>query len=206
MYIPKQFQIQDNSEAVSFMQRYSFATLIGVHGNLPIATHLPFVVEQQGDEVVLSSHLARANHQSDDLTSGTSLVIFTEPHAYIAPRLYEKELNVPTWNYIAVHAYGKAHIIDDETEQLQELGRMVEFYDNEYLEQWSRLPLDYKLKLCKGIVMFKITVTDLQGKKKLSQNRTDADRQSIINAFSHSGDLNEQTIAAYMAEDFKPTR
>jgi transcriptional regulator len=206
MYIPRQFDIEDTSEAVIFMQRYSFATLINVHGSLPIATHLPFVVEQQGDEVVLSSHLARANHQSESLASGTSLVIFTEPHAYIAPKLYEKELNVPTWNYIAVHAYGKAHIIDDETEQLLELERMVEFYDNEYLEQWSRLPLDYKLKLCKGIVMFKITVTDLQGKKKLSQNRTDTDRQSIINAFSHSGDLNEQTIAAYMAEDFKPTR
>jgi transcriptional regulator len=105
-----------------------------------------------------------------------------------------------------VHAYGEANIVDDETEQLQELEQMVKFYDNEYLKQWSRLPLDYKLKLCKGVVMFKIIVTDLQGKKKLSQNRTDTDRQSIINAFSHSGDLNEHTIAAYMAEDFKPIR
>lgn len=206
MYIPKQFQIEDSSEAISFMQRYSFATLINVSGNLPIATHLPFVVEQQGDKVILSSHLAKANHQSEDLTNGTSLVIFTEPHAYIALRLYEKELNVPTWNYIAVHAYGEAHIVDDESEQLRELEQMVAFYDNGYLKQWSGLPLDYKLKLCKGIVMFKITVTDLQGKKKLSQNRTDADRESIINAFSHSSNINEQTIAAYMAEDFKPTR
>jgi len=206
MYIPKQFQIEDNSEAVSFMQRYSFATLINVSGNVPVATHLPFVVEQQGDKVILSSHLAKANHQSEDLTSGISLVIFTEPHAYIAPKLYEKELNVPTWNYIAVHAYGKVLIVDDESEQLQELERMVAFYDNDYMKQWSGLPLDYKLKLCKGIVMFKITATDLQGKKKLSQNRTDADRESIINAFTHSSDINEQTIAAYMAEDFKPAR
>jgi transcriptional regulator len=202
MYIPKHFNISDIGEAVMFMRRYSFATLINVSGGLPVATHLPFVVEQHDERVVLYSHLAKANTQSADLLSGNSLVIFTEPHAYIAPKLYEKELNVPTWNYIAVHAYGEAQLIEDEPEQLLELERMITSYDAGYLKQWSGLPLEYKLKLCKGIMMFKITVTDLQGKKKLSQNRTDNDRQSIINAFSHSTDANEQTIAGYMVQDF----
>lgn len=183
------------------MQRYSFATLVNVADGLPVATHLPFLVEQRGDEVMLSSHLAKANHQFNDLLTGKSLVIFTEPHAYIAPKLYEKELNVPTWNYIAIHAYGEAQIVESEADQLQELERMISFYDTAYLKQWSGLPLDYKLKLCKGIVMFKIKVTDLQGKKKLSQNRTETDRQSIINAFSHSNDVNQQTIADYMSKD-----
>jgi transcriptional regulator len=185
------------------MERYSFATLVNVSGGAPVATHLPFLVEQRGDEIILSSHLAKANHQSEDLLNGKSLVIFTEPHAYIAPKLYAKELNVPTWNYIAIHAYGEAHIVENEAEQMQELGRMISFYDTEYLKQWSGLPLEYKLKLCKGIVMFKIKVSDLQGKKKLSQNRNDIDRESIINAFKHSTDLNEQTIAEYMVKDFK---
>jgi len=203
VYIPKHFHIGDTSEAVSFMQRYSFATLVNVSNGLSVATHLPFLVEQQGDDVILSSHLAKANQQSDDLLNGKSLVIFTEPHAYIAPKLYEKELNVPTWNYIAVHAYGHAQLVEDEVEQLNELERMISFYDTDYLAQWSGLPLDYKLKLCKGIAMFNIKVTDLQGKKKLSQNRTDTDQQSIINAFSNSADVNEHTIADYMAKEFK---
>lgn len=204
MYIPKHFNIDNVSEAVQFMQRYSFATLINVSNGLPVATHLPFVVELQGEQVIISSHLAKANHQSADLLKGKSLVIFTEPHAYIAPKLYEKELNVPTWNYLAVHVYGDVQVIEDEQQQLSELERMITSYDTEYLKQWANLPLDYKLKLCKGIVMFKIAVTDLQSKKKLSQNRTDADRQSIISAFSHSADVNEQTIADYMAKDFNP--
>ncbi|WP_342648671.1 FMN-binding negative transcriptional regulator [Mucilaginibacter sp. CSA2-8R] len=202
MYIPKHFNISDIGEAVNFMQRYSFATLINVSGGLPVATHLPFVVEQHDERVVLYSHLAKANTQSADLLSGNSLVIFTEPHAYIAPKLYEKELNVPTWNYLAVHAYGQVQLVEDETEQLRELERMITYYDAGYLKQWSGFPLEYKLKLCKGIVLFKITVTDLQGKKKLSQNRTDTDRQSIISAFSHSTDANEQTIADYMVQDY----
>ncbi|WP_345952037.1 FMN-binding negative transcriptional regulator [Mucilaginibacter sp. PAMB04274] len=199
MYIPKHFQITDTQEAVSFMQRYSFATLVNnTNDGLPQATHLPFLVKHEGDAVVLSSHLAAANPQASDVIKGQSLVIFTEPHAYIAPKHYEKDLNVPTWNYIAVHAYGVATIVTNESEQLKALEHMVSFYDAAYLKQWNNIPLDYKLKMCKGIVVFDIKVTDLQGKKKLSQNRNDTDQQSIITAFSHSNDVNERVIADYM--------
>ena len=180
------------------MKQYSFATLINVVDNVPVATHLPFLIKQEGDQVILSSHLAKANPQSDHITSGTSLIIFTEPHAYISPQHYEKELNVPTWNYIAVHAYGETKVVDDEAQQLVALEEMIASYDTAYLQQWAGIPMDYKLKMCKAIVVFDITVTDLQGKKKLSQNRTDADRESIIKAFANSADANEQVIGEYM--------
>ena len=198
MYIPKPFQINDTSESIAFMQRYSFATLINTINAVPLATHLPFIVRQENDQIILSSHIALANPQSQHLLGSSSLVIFTEPHAYIAPRLYEKELNVPTWNYIAVHAYGDANIIKDEATQLQALEQMVTFYDADYVKQWEALPIDYKLKMSKGIVIFDIVVTDLQGKKKLSQNRSAKDFESVADALSKSRDVNEQTIGSYM--------
>lgn len=198
MYIPKHFQLDDQQEAMAFMRRYSFATLITANNNYPEATHMPFLVEQQGDQLILSSHFAKANAQGIDIEKEVSLVIFTEPHAYISPANYEKEQNVPTWNYIAIHAYGQAKVVHDIDKQLQVLDKMVAFYDTTYLKQWENLPMDYKLKMIKGIVAFDITVTDLQAKKKLSQNRTETERSNIINTLSHSPHDAEKGIAEYM--------
>jgi transcriptional regulator len=198
MYIPKHFQANDHAEIISFMQQYSFATLVTSQNNYPEATHLPFLIEQQGESLILSSHFARANPQAADIEAGTALVIFTEPHAYISPTNYERELNVPTWNYIAVHAYGQAKVVQDEEMQLAVLEKMVRFYDQAYIQQWQNLPMDYKLKMIKGIVAFDITITDLQAKKKLSQNRTDTEKDHIISSLKNSTDTNEQEIAAYM--------
>jgi transcriptional regulator len=198
MYIPKPFEITDVNEAVNFMQQYSFATLVNTSNGVPHATHLPFTITRSGDQVVLSTHMAKPNEQVNYLNNSTSLVIFTEPHAYIAPRHYEKELNVPTWNYIAVHAYGQATLVTDEALQLNALQNMIAAYDTAYLKQWANLPMDYKLKMMKGIVFFDIAVTDLQGKKKLSQNRTETDRRSVEKALSQSNDANEQNIAEHM--------
>lgn len=203
MYIPKHFQLEDQQEAIAFMQRYSFATLITANNNHPEATHMPFLIEQREDELILSSHFAKANRQAEDIEKETTLVIFNEPHAYISPANYEKEQNVPTWNYIAIHAYGRAKIITDTDKQLDVLEKMVRFYDEGYMNQWQRLPMDYKLKMIKGIVTFDINVTDLQAKKKLSQNRTETERNNIINTLSNSPHTAEKEIAEYMKADDK---
>jgi transcriptional regulator len=201
MYTPKHFELTNTIEAVAFMQRYSFATLINVIDDLPVATHLPFVITQNGNQVILSSHLAKPNVQAQHLLAETLLVIFTEPHAYIAPKHYEDELNVPTWNYIAIHAYGTAALITDELEKLTSLEHMIQSYDGDYLKQWATLPMEYKLKMSKGIVVFDIIVTDLQGKKKLSQNRTEVDKQNVVKALSASANANDRTIADYMRSE-----
>jgi transcriptional regulator len=203
MYTPKFNQMIDKQEAVNFMQKYSFATIVTVANEIPSATHLPFIVEQRGDQVVLISHFAKANQQSGDVFGCIALVIFTEPHAYISPTHYEKELNVPTWNYLAVHAYGKATLIDDKAQVAQVLEKMISFYEVEYMQQWNNLPDDYKSKMMNGIVAFEIVVDDLQGKSKLSQNRTEQERENIISAFAKSADKNEQEIADYMAKLIK---
>ncbi|MBK8473954.1 MAG: FMN-binding negative transcriptional regulator [Sphingobacteriales bacterium] len=94
-----------------------------------------------------------------------------EPHAYISPQLYESPINVPTWNYIAVHAYGKAQLIADEIAATALLEQTINYYEAQYMVQWNSLPQDYKDRLLKGIVAFEIVVTELQGKQKLSQNK-----------------------------------
>lgn len=199
MYIPPNFRSDNRDEAVTFMQKYSFATLVTSNNNYPEATHLPFIVCHQDDQLVLSSHFAKANPQANDIASGTALVIFAEPHAYISPKNYERELNVPTWNYIAIHAYGKAKVLNDDNEKLASLEKMIKLYDANYLKQWQSLPVDYKLKMIKGIVAFNIVVTNLQAKNKLSQNRTAIEKENIINNLSNSPHQTEKEIANYMA-------
>ncbi len=198
MYIPFFNLLTDKQEAVSFMQRYSFATIVTAVNGVPEATHLPFLVKQENDKVYLLSHFAKANPQSAQIIDKISLIIFTEPHAYISPKNYEKEESVPTWNYIAVHAYGKAVIIEEESKKADLLKHTINFYDAGYMQQWDALSDHYKSKMMKGIVAFKIEVTDLQGKQKLSQNRTEQERENIINSLSKSDDTNAKEIAVYM--------
>jgi transcriptional regulator len=200
MYIPSFNLFTDKQEAISFMQKYSFATIITAVNGIPEATHLPFLVKQENDKVYLLSHFAKANPQSAQIINHISLVIFTEPHAYISPQNYGKEENVPTWNYIAVHAYGKAVIMEEESKKAELLQHTINFYDASYMQQWDTLSDYYKSKMMKGIVAFEIEVTDLQGKQKLSQNRTEQERENIISSLSKSIDTNEKEIAAYMAK------
>lgn len=200
MYIPKQFLITDQQEAISFMQRYSFATIVTVNDGVPSATHLPFVVSQRDDKIILTSHFAKVNPQANEIVKGKPLVIFTEPHAYISPKHYEQVNSVPTWNYIAIHAYGTATLIESPEQKAELLKQTIQFYEADYLTQWASLPQDFKLNMMKGITGFEIVVDELQGKKKLSQNKTEKERDSIINELSNKPDSNEKEIAAYMGK------
>lgn len=201
MYIPNVNKIPDKDEAVAFMKRFGFATIVTAKNNIPVATHLPFVVENDGENIVLISHFAKANEQWKEIENNKVLVIFTEPHAYISPRHYDKELNVPTWNYISVHAYGEGKLLTKNEDVMNVLEHTIHHYETAYQQQWNRLPNDYKLGMIKGIVAFEITVTELQGKKKLSQNKTENERKNIINALSISDDTNEKLIADYMKQN-----
>jgi transcriptional regulator len=198
MYIPRLNLMADKAEAVEFMQRFSFATIITAKDSMPVATHLPFLVTIKNDQVVLTSHFAKANEQWKDIEDNKILVIFSEPHAYISPKHYDTSLNVPTWNYISVHAYGAGKLITETENVIDILEKTIDNYEAAYRLQWNGLPLDYKLKLSKGIVAFEVNVTDLQGKKKLSQNKSEKEKERIITALSKSKDTNEQLIADYM--------
>ena len=203
MYIPKINLETDENEIVSFMQRFSFATLITSENNLPVATHLPMLVKIRENRIVLISHFAKANKQWQKVEENQVLVIFSEPHAYISPKNYDKELNVPTWNYISIHAYGKAKLITEHNNVFQVLDATINNYEAEYKSKWDNFSEEYKLKMINGIVAFEIEVSDLQAKYKLSQNRTDSEKNNIINNLSNSEDSNEKLIADYMNNKHK---
>lgn len=205
MYIPKPYLEEDHEQIMAFMNQYSFATIVTVKDNFPTATHLPFTIREVDDQLIFSGHFAKANEQWMQITDNLVLVIFSEPHAYISPRHYEKELNVPTWNYISVHAYGKGRIIEYEEESLAALELMIDTYEKEYRQQWDCLPDGFKQKMLKGIVAFEITVMDLQAKKKLSQNKTEVERERIIETLSKSEHTAEKEIAKYMSGNINPT-
>jgi transcriptional regulator len=198
MYTPQRYTFADKEEILNFIKTYSFATIVTVKDNFQSATHLPFTITERGDDLVLTSHFAKANPQWEELKENDVLVIFTEPHAYISPKHYESKLSVPTWNYLAVHAYGKSEIITDQQKAFACLEDMINVYEQEYKLHWDDLPLDYKTKMLNGIVAFEIVVTDLQTKKKLSQNKKEIERERIINALEKSNDTTEKTIADYM--------
>lgn len=198
MFIPNLFTFDDKSEIIAFMKQYSFATIITIKDNIPIGTQLPFVIEKRSDKLILSSHFAVANEQTKYIEENISLVIFTEPHAYISPVHYDKRESVPTWDYIAVHAYGKAKISEDEAAKVKGLEQMIRFYEKDYQQQWDSLPEKFKQGMLRGIVAFELEVIDLQAKKKLSQNKTEAERKRIIEHLEQSENTVEKDIATYI--------
>ena len=113
MYVPSHFRVDDASELAAFMRENAFATLVSVHDGAPFATHLPVLVDGVGASLALSGHVARANPQWTSLDAHDVLVMFTGPHAYVSPSCYENPKSVPTWNYTAVHVYGRAQLVDD---------------------------------------------------------------------------------------------
>lgn len=191
------FEFDDKSEQIAFMKQYSFATIITNKGDLPIATQLPFIIEERANNLILSGHFAKANEQINYIEQMTSLIIFSEPHAYISPTLYEKIQSVPTWDYISVHVYGKAKIITDDYSKIVALEQMIQFYEPEYILQWNQLSDKYKQGMIKGIVAFEIEVTNIQGQKKLSQNKTELERTKIVEHLQQQGQI-EQDLASYI--------
>jgi transcriptional regulator len=198
MYTPSVFLTTDTAEMVAFMKRFSFATIVTVKDNYPTATHLPFLVREVDNTVVLTSHFARANKQWAEIEVNPVLVIFSEPHAFISPKHYDKVQNVPTWNYVAVHAYGRGKLLPEPQQAVPVLEQMIETFEASYRQQWDSLPADFKERAVNGIMAFEIAVTELQGKNKLSQNKTEAERHRIIETLSKSDHEGERQIAAFM--------
>lgn len=201
MYIPNANRVEDQAQLVAFMQANSFATLVSmVQGEL-FATHLPLVVVTEGEQVRLRGHLAKANpHWQAWATQPEVLVIFQGPHAYISPSHYEKWESVPTWNYIAVHAYGAVQLVQEEAGLLATLTELIAATEPAYQAQWDSLPDKFRSGMLNGIVAFQITITRLEGKFKLSQNRAISDQQRVATALASATDTAIAATGHYMQE------
>lgn len=201
MYIPKAFREDDISKLYNFIQAYSFATLVTQHEGMPFASHLPFLLDaERGPSGILLAHMARANPQWHDFASAQEvLVIFQGPHAYISPSWYEVELSVPTWNYAVVHVYGLPRLIEDQEELYNILKTLIQTHEAHFEKPWPfQLSEDYLQKMMRGIVGFEIEITRFEGKFKLSQNRTETERENVIAALQESPDTLSRNVAELM--------
>nr|MDH3176018.1 FMN-binding negative transcriptional regulator [Bacillus pumilus] len=190
MHIPSFFQVKDMEEIKAFIQSHSFATVVTTMDGKPIATHIPVSFLQIEDSFVISGHMAIGNPQWKTFEENEQvLVIFQGPHAYISSSWYEKEA-VPTWNYQAVHVYGKAKLLE-KSELVKELTTILETYES-HREQpvlWQTLSDELLEKQMKGIVGFKIIIDEVQAAFKLSQNRHERDYAHIIEKLEAEGEV-----------------
>jgi transcriptional regulator len=201
MYIPNAFRETDADQLVAFMRAHSFITLVSVVDGAPFASHIPVALAVQQGQVTLAGHVARANPHWRAFGAGESLAIFGGPHAYVSPALYAERESVPTWNYIAVHAYGVPRpIAFAESPAAVEgaLAELIATHDGAYQAQWDSLPQKFRDGLMRGIVAFEMVVTRLEGKAKLSQNRSHADQRSVTEALLRSADPAARDTGAAM--------
>ena len=204
MYIPSTYKVSDSAELHSLMKKHSFATLITQGAGGIIATHLPLLLDADaGRHGTLFGHMAMANPQWRDVT-GEALAIFSGPHAYVSPTWYESPGTVPTWNYVAVHAYGAFELVQDRDGLHDILTRSVSVYERRMATPWSYdiADSDFDVML-KAIVGFRIEVSRLEGKAKLSQNHSEERRRKVIRALEAQAEENPQAIAELMAATLK---
>jgi len=203
VYLPPAFTETRPEVLAAHIERYDFGLLVSHGAAGLVASHIPFLIERDGDRLHLHGHLARPNPQVADLARGEEvLAIFHGPHAYVSPSWYTAGPSVPTWNYADVHAYGTVRLVEDEEWLRRFLVRLSERHEavNRVPWQMQDLPHSYVQTMLKGIVGFDIAVTRLEGKYKLSQNRPAADRPRVIGALETQTDPDAQEVGRLMRQ------
>jgi len=188
VYSPPYNRLQDRAQLVAFMRQHNFPVLVTGSGGSLRASHLPALVQEEGGELALDMHMARANEQWRHFDDTEALVIFSGPHAYISPRWYEDTERVPTWNYAAVHAYGVPQLVEDRAAKHASQRRLVATLDPQWLPKFDALRGEYVERMLAAIVNFRIPVVRLETRWKLSQNRGRREMELIAAALEESGE------------------
>ncbi|XOV77610.1 MAG: FMN-binding negative transcriptional regulator [Aestuariibacter sp.] len=195
MYVPKNMQLQDRAEITQFIAEFGFALMVSPDMQ---ASHLPLIYQaDEGPNGTLYGHMARANPQWRELSGADVLCVFSGPHSYISPTWYAAGPAVPTWNYAAVHCYGSVSLLDEQQTTVS-MDWLVQKYEPELLNNQGVMPADYRQKLVKAVVGFKIAVSDIQAKEKLGQQRKSEDQQGVVQGLSESEFDDAQALLAYM--------
>ena len=205
MYSPPYNQVGDRAELLAFMRANSFALLVTATGGTPLASHLPVTVADGEGGLAIHSHMARNNPQWREFFDDEVLVVFSGPHAYVSPRWYEARERVPTWNYAAVHAYGRVTVTGDRAMKHAAQRALVAELDPQWLPKFDALRPEYVQSMLEGIVTFDIAVTRLETRWKLSQNRGRREQELIAAELERSADSSVRALAAltrkyYVAE------
>jgi transcriptional regulator len=201
MYVPAHFTEDDLPTLYTFIDRHPFGLLVSVHDGRPMATHLPLILDRSvGPYGTLLGHVARANPQWRQLREQEVLAIFNGPHAYVSPSWYQAEKLVPTWNYVAVHAYGRVELIEDTDSLVALVHRLTRVFEQHRDAPWDFDPADSHMrKVSAGIVGFRLAIERLEGKWKLNQNHPEERRQRVIDGLREPGGEDREAIASLMA-------
>jgi transcriptional regulator len=200
MYPPTHYAVEDPALLLPLMKQFNFAVLVTLAAGVPYAHLLPFQVEVRGSSGSLLGHLAPANLHWRHFAAGTeALAIFQGAHAYISPSWYTSHPNVPTWNYLVVHAYGIPRIVEDEAAVYAHLQQLVQTQEAGFEVPWEiGQAEEHVRKLMRGIVAFELPISRLEGKFKLSQNKTREDRAGVIAELAASDDPTARALAQAM--------
>jgi len=201
MYVPEHFAVRDHATAIAFMRAHAFAILISPTDEGPVATHVPVVIRDGGEQVIIRGHVAKANpHWRHLEREPRCLIIFHGPHAYISPTNYTTRENVPTWNYAAVHVCGNGRVFSATEQLLDVLHELIPTFEPAYAEQWASLSSVYRERMLSHIVGFEVTVTKIEAKFKLSQNRSREEQENVIASLGASADTSISGVARLMRE------
>ena len=205
MYVPKHYAFPEGAtaELQDLIETYNFGILVAAGGPLE-AVHLPFVLDRaRGPLGTLIAHVARPNPIWQRFAPEQEvLALFQGPHVYVSPDWYAARGLVPTWNYLAVHAYGVARILESEAAVTEALARLTRTMEEGLAPKlpWTlaEIAAPSLRALKRGIVAFEIEIERLEGKRKLNQNRTAADRAGVIRALETSGEPGGLAVAHLM--------
>lgn len=204
MYMPPAFNDQDRDSLHATIRAARLANLVTATSEGPQVTPLPLLLDpDEGEHGTLYGHLARGNPQWRVPALGEAVAVFMGPDAYITPSWYETKRDtgkvVPTWNYVTVHAHGPAEFFDDAERLLAAVTRLTRRHEGERASPWevSDAPADYIAAQLRGIVGLRMPITRLEGKKKMSQNRSEADRRGVAAGLA-AGSRPEEQLAARM--------
>jgi transcriptional regulator len=207
MYIPPAFRDEDAASLHAVIREARLATLVTTTASGLMATPMPLLLDaRSGSRGVLFGHMAKANPQWSAPAIGEALVIFMGPDAYVTPSWYATKREtgkvVPTWNYVTVHAYGAVEFFDDAERLLRAVTRLTDHHEGTRQEPWkvSDAPDAYIAAQLKGIVGVEVSISRLEGKRKLSQNRSADDRTGVTEGLAGSTHENEQAVAALMKD------
>ena len=205
MYTPAHFTSTDLGWVDWLAEHHPFGTLISQADGAPFASHLPVLYQRTGDQVILTGHWARQNAQWHDIENQRVLFMFQGPHAYVSPRWYaDTQKQVPTWNYVTAHVYGKIRLVEPGEELENIVVRLSEKFESGAAAPWSLAGSDpANRSRLKAIVGFELRADALQIKLKLNQNHTVANVSGVIAGLRGTGSAEDAAVAALMQKELE---
>ena len=206
MYTPPAFREDDPAVVRRMIRETRLATLVTSTAEGMLATPLPLLLADEGEHGVLYGHVSRGNPQWKTTPIGDALVLCGGPEADVSPSWYASKQEhgkvVPTWNYVAIHAYGPVEFFDDESRLREVVSWLTDHHEASRVKPWrvTDAPEDYIRSQLRGIIGVRMPITRIEAKRKLSQNRPEADRQGVADALADSPHERDREVGALMRD------